>query len=79
MFRDQPVQRCELLAILDVDADRALAAIAEERFERLAAATSGIGSRDAASPESPETEKQRNRRVSFHLTEIGRDQGAPAR
>jgi outer membrane protein OmpA-like peptidoglycan-associated protein len=60
-------------------ADRVLAAISQERFERLAATTAGVGSRDAASADSPETEKQRNRRASFHVTEIGRDQATRVR
>ena len=40
---------------------------------------SGVGSRDAASPQSPEIEKQRNRRVSFHVTEVTRTETVPAR
>ena len=51
-------------------ADRVLDVVAQQRLERVTMSASGVGSRDAASPQSPEIEKQRNRRVSFHVTEV---------
>jgi outer membrane protein OmpA-like peptidoglycan-associated protein len=61
-------------------ADRVLAALTAERFERIQLGASGIGSDRAAGAESGEDEKQRNRRVAFHVTETARRaDGASAR
>jgi outer membrane protein OmpA-like peptidoglycan-associated protein len=60
-------------------ADRVLEVVAQQRFDRVTMVASGVGSRDAASPQSAESEKQRNRRVSFHVTEVSRGEGAPSR
>lgn len=61
-------------------ADRVQAALAAERFERIEIAADGIGSSQAARANSTDDEKQRNRRVSFRVTEaVHRPGGSTAR
>jgi OOP family OmpA-OmpF porin len=49
-------------------AARVLGLMQAQSFERVTMAASGIGSREAANPSAGETEKQRNRRVSFRVS-----------
>jgi outer membrane protein OmpA-like peptidoglycan-associated protein len=49
-------------------AARVLDLLQSLQFERLGVTATGIGSRGAAAPSAPETEKQGNRRVSFRVT-----------
>jgi outer membrane protein OmpA-like peptidoglycan-associated protein len=39
-----------------------------QRFERITFSARGIGSQPTADPSADEANKQRNRRVSFHVT-----------
>ena len=48
-------------------AARVLRLLQSQRLERVTLTRSGIGSRSAADPAADEANKQRNRRVSFHV------------
>jgi outer membrane protein OmpA-like peptidoglycan-associated protein len=48
-------------------AERVLGLLAPPRLEHVTLTASGIGSRSAATPGEDETNKQRNRRVSFYV------------
>jgi OOP family OmpA-OmpF porin len=49
-------------------AARVLAMLQSQRFERITFSARGIGSQPTADPSADEANKQRNRRVSFHVT-----------
>lgn len=56
------------LPLSQLRAARVLALLQAQQFQWVTFTTTGIGSRDAADPLAPETEKQRNRRVAFRVT-----------
>jgi len=49
-------------------ATRVLSLLQAQRLDRVTLTASGVGSRSAADPVAGEDDKQRNRRVSFHVT-----------